>query len=95
MAKKKKKNSKRGLQMQKRKKQPKIELDLQSFGNVSPEQKEFAEAYFSDMSGDLEPLTDELIDELVESMSMPREDLIQMRDMGMHYSRKRGSFWEA
>lgn len=88
----KKKSNNRG-NMQRRPKKPKLEVNSGTFGDISDADMAFAEAHFSNMSGPLEPLTDELIDELVAADKFPRERLIEARDMGMQYSRKRNSFW--
>lgn len=39
----------------------------------------------------LEPLTDELIIELVEFQKMPEKDLLEFRKLGAQYSRPRNS----
>ncbi len=40
----------------------------------------------------LEELTDALVDELVETKEMTRERLLEVRQMGLKYNRKRDSF---
>lgn len=56
--------------------------------------KQLGEAFFGDMFGELEPLTDGLIDELI-AAGWERKPLIEAREIGLLYSRKRNSFTTA
>lgn len=62
-------------------------------GKVTPQMRKAADAYFSEMSGNLEVLTEELIAELV-AKGWEEQPLREAQAMGLKYSRKRNSLWE-
>ena len=94
-----KKPSKKRFRKRQRPKKRKSKKNVKTKLDASPDTPQsvldYAESHFKAMHGDLEEITDELIDELVEAGKFPRHALIEAREMGMAYSRKRNSFWMA
>jgi hypothetical protein len=45
-----------------------------------------------DLSSDLVPITDDLIQELIEKRNMPKDEILAMQKLGYKYSVSRGSF---